>query len=337
MVTLFTIPLISFFTVLLLTPPIGKLAKKWGMVDHPSERKIHHDPVPLMGGLAIYLGFLPSVLSTLDYNHALLGVLCGGSLIMVTGLIDDKFHLSASLKLIIQIMAALILIKSGIVIKVFHYQFLNLFFTIFGVIGITNAVNFLDNMDGLAAGLIAIGCYTYFIISLFTDQKWLGYLSLALGTSCVAFLFYNFKPAKIFMGDAGSTFLGFNLAALSIMGSWAYNVFVAVSVPLLVLFIPIFDTTLITILRIKEGKVKTVKQWIEYADTDHFSHRIVGLGFTEKASVLLIYLLVSFLGAMAVLIQRFENTFLTICVWVVVLTIFFILGKILSRVSYPNR
>ncbi|NOZ63410.1 MAG: undecaprenyl/decaprenyl-phosphate alpha-N-acetylglucosaminyl 1-phosphate transferase [Caldiserica bacterium] len=260
MLNLFTVPLIAFFVVILLTPLIGKLAKKWGIVDHPSERKIHREPIPLMGGLAIYLGFLLAVLSTRDYNPALLGILSGGSLIMVTGLIDDKIHLSARLKLVIQVIAVLILIKSGVVIKAFPYRSLNLFFTIFGVIGITNAVNFLDNMDGLASGLISIGCYTYFIISLFTGQRWLGYLSLALGVSCLAFLFYNFKPAKIFMGDAGSTFLGFTLAALSIMGSWAYNVFVAVSVPLLVLFVPVFDTTLITILRIKEGKVKTVRQ-----------------------------------------------------------------------------
>ncbi len=327
---------ISFGMVALITPLMGKLAIKINMVDHPSERKIHRKPIPLLGGLAIYLGFLPGVLSTLDYHPHLVGVLIGGSIIMLTGIIDDKYHLPALPKLLIQIIASLILLKYGIVIKAIPHPLVAGLVTIFGVVGITNAINFLDNMDGLAAGLTAIGCYSFFIISQLTGQKFLGYLTLSLGTSCVAFLLYNFKPAKIFMGDAGSTFLGFNLAALAIMGSWAYNVFVAITVPVLVLAIPIFDTTLITILRIKEGKVRNLKQWLEHTDLDHLSHRLAGLGVGEKGAVLIIYAIAAFLGGLAIVVQTIENTLFTVSVWLFLGALSLWGVRFLSRYRFPK-
>jgi UDP-GlcNAc:undecaprenyl-phosphate GlcNAc-1-phosphate transferase len=178
----------------------------------------------------------------------------------------------------------------GVVINVFPNYFINVIFSVIGLVGITNALNFLDNMDGLAAGIASICAFGIAAIAYRTGQRWLVFLSLSLLGSCLGFLRYNFKPAKIFMGDSGSTFLGFTIASMIIMATWSQYKTVAITIPVLILGVMIFDTTLITILRILEGKVRTFRQWLEHADTDHISHRLVDMGLSEREAVMFIYI-----------------------------------------------
>jgi UDP-GlcNAc:undecaprenyl-phosphate GlcNAc-1-phosphate transferase len=164
-------------------------------------------------------------------------------------------------------------------------------------VGITNAVNFFDGMDGLATGLTAICSLSFFVVALITGQQYLGFLTIALAGSCIGFLKFNFKPASIFLGDAGSTFLGFTLAGIAIMGNWAEkNPKVALSLPIIILSVFIFDMIYITIARVWDGRVRSFKEWIEYTGKDHLHHRLVTLGFNETQTVLLIYLIAACLG-----------------------------------------
>ena len=320
----------SFFLTLILTPLMMRLAHRVGVLDRPHSRKIHSKPTPLLGGVAMYIAFVIAVLSRWDYSVALKGVLLGSSIVFIMGVMDDFNHVPAIVRLFGQIVAAAILVDHGIVIKSIPNFYLSALVTILGVVGITNALNFLDNMDGLAAGMTAIVSLSFFIIAHQTGQIWLGYLTISLAGSAVAFLIYNFKPAKIFMGDAGSTFLGFTLASFAIMGEWSYYKPVAITVPVLILGVLIFDTTLITVLRIKDGKVKNFKQWIEHADTDHFSHRLVSLGMSERGAVLLIYLCSAALGAIAIFLRK-TTTVPALIVVASLITIAFLGGRKLDK------
>ena len=326
--------LISFLITYLCTPIIKRIAIKLGILDHPKGHKTHAHPTPLLGGVAIYTGFVLGTLSSLDYNQALKGILVASTIILFLGLIDDIRHLPASTRLFGQIIASLILVIHGIRIDFFHNFYLNVFATVFGIVGITNALNFLDNMDGLAAGLAAMCSLSIFAIAYQTRQSWLSYLALALAASCLAFLRYNFKPAKIFMGDSGSTFLGFTIAGLAVMGEWSYHLPVTITLPTLIFGVLIFDTTLITVLRIKEGKVRNFRQWIEHADTDHFSHRLVNLGLSQRQAVLVIYFCNLALGIVAILIPK-ESSLIALLAFSVFLLIvvFGILGLDKAKIN----
>jgi UDP-GlcNAc:undecaprenyl-phosphate GlcNAc-1-phosphate transferase len=180
--------------------------------------------------------------------------------------------------------------------------------TIIWIVGITNAVNFFDGMDGLATGLAVIGSLSFFIVAEITGQSYLGFLTIALAGSCLGFLKFNFKPASIFLGDAGSTFLGFTLAGIAIMGGWAEkNPKVALSLPILVLSVFIFDMIYITIARVFKGVVRSFKEWIEYTGKDHLHHRLVTLGFNETQTALLIYLIAACLGISGINLRASED------------------------------
>jgi UDP-GlcNAc:undecaprenyl-phosphate GlcNAc-1-phosphate transferase len=175
-------------------------------------------------------------------------------------------------------------------------------------VGITNAVNFFDGMDGLATGLTAIGSLSFFVVALITGQQYLGFLTIALAGSCLGFLKFNFKPASIFLGDAGSTFLGFTLAGIAVMGNWAKdNPKVALSLPIIILSVFIFDMIYITIARVWDGRVRSFKEWIDYTGKDHLHHRLATLGFNETQTVLLIYLIAACLGISGINLRASED------------------------------
>ncbi len=299
--------LAAFLISFTLTPLMAIIARKLGALDHPKDRGMHKKSTPLLGGVAMYLGFVMAVLLKLDYSVELKGVLIASTLIFFTGLLDDLFDLRASVKLGVQVLACVILIEYGVVLEVLHYNSLNVLFTIVGVIGITNATNFLDNMDGLAAGLVAISSFIFFCVAAIMGQVWLAYMAAALTACCCGFLPYNFKPARIFMGDCGATFAGFTLASLAVLGEWASNTVTAIAVPLLVLGVFIFDMFMITVLRIKSKKVRNFRQWLEYAGKDHLSHRLHQTGLSERQAVLLVYCCCAVLGAAAYALQRSES------------------------------
>lgn len=291
----------SFLIAFLLTKLIRNVATKLKVFDHPNERKIHKKPIPLLGGLAIYVSFVITIFLNFSFSIELKGVIIGGTIILLLGLIDDIKHLSAKWKLLGQVVASSTLILFGVKLSFLPSTWWGIggevLLTIIWIVGITNAVNFFDGMDGLATGLTAICSLSFFIVALITGQQYLGFLTIALAGSCLGFLKFNFRPASIFLGDAGSTFLGFTLAGIAIMGGWAENnPKVALSLPILILSVFIFDMIYITIARVFKGVVRSFKEWIEYTGKDHLHHRLVTLGFNETQTVLLIYLIAACLG-----------------------------------------
>jgi UDP-GlcNAc:undecaprenyl-phosphate GlcNAc-1-phosphate transferase len=311
---------ISFASALVLVPLVRYLSFKLGILDHPKSRKIHKDPMPILGGLAIYLAFVIGTLSSCDYDTELKGILIGSSVVLFVGLIDDIRHVRASVRLFAQVAASLIVIMHGVVIKVFPSYYLNCLVTIIGIVGVTNALNFLDNMDGLAAGIAAICCFGITAVGYRVSQRWLVFLALSLLGSNLGFLRYNFKPAKIFMGDSGSTFLGFTIAAMNIMASWSEYALISVTIPVLIMGVMIFDTTMITILRVVEGKVHNFREWLEHADTDHISHRLVHLGLSQRETVMFLYICNLVLMAVAISLPRngIKSSFLALSGYVLV-------------------
>ncbi len=290
-----------------LTPVIAKVAGRAGFVDRPGGRKVHTNVTPLGGGIAIFAGFTVAAAGTVGANREVIGIMAGAGLVFATGLADDALGLKAWLKISIQIVASLVLVSSGVVIKVLPSYYANVALTIFGVVGITNAMNFLDNMDGLAAGIAAIICGCFIAVAKRTGQMELAALAMGLGGAAAGFLVFNFLPAKVFMGDAGSTLLGFGCAALAVLGKWSEDLFIASSVPTLILGILIFDTVMITVLRVRNGKVHSVKEWLEYADVDHISHRLARVGLGEAGAVVAIYGLTLFFSVIGVLVQKLSR------------------------------
>jgi UDP-GlcNAc:undecaprenyl-phosphate GlcNAc-1-phosphate transferase len=280
---------------------MGRIAAKLKILDHPDERKIHKKPIPLLGGLAIFVAYVGTIVFNFNFSRELKGVVIGGSIILIIGLIDDIKHIPATWKLISQVLASSILILHGVKLSFLPSTWWGnageVLLTVIWVVGITNAVNFFDGMDGLATGLTIIGSLSFFIVAEITGQSYLGFLTIALAGSCLGFLKFNFKPASIFLGDAGSTFLGFTLAGIAVMGNWAEkNPKVALSLPIIILSVLIFDMIYITIARVWDGRVRSFKGWVEYTGKDHLHHRLVALGFNETQTVLLIYLIAACLG-----------------------------------------
>jgi UDP-GlcNAc:undecaprenyl-phosphate/decaprenyl-phosphate GlcNAc-1-phosphate transferase len=303
--------LLSFGLSFLLTPLAEMLAQKFKILDLPDhDRKIHTMPIPRLGGLAVFAAFLISATRNDQFSMQLGGLIFGGCIIYAIGFFDDKKPLPAAARLSMQIIACLVVIYSGVFITVIPKEF-DLFrvpsslLTIFWLLGLSNALNFLDGVDGLATGMAALCSILFFMIALPTNQTYLSYSTMALAGACLGFLPYNWRPAKIFLGDAGSTFLGFMIAGFAVMGSWAdKNGMVAVSTPLLILGIPIFDMIYTTVSRIKNGSVKTFIQWLEYAGKDHFHHRLMHLGFSQVQTVGLILLLNFCLGLGALTLRE---------------------------------
>jgi UDP-GlcNAc:undecaprenyl-phosphate GlcNAc-1-phosphate transferase len=308
----FFLLLFSFLLTFALTPLVRFLARKLKILDIPDERKIHKKPIPLLGGLAIYISYMATIILNFDFSIELKGVIMGGTIILLVGVIDDVKKLPATLKLISQLLASTTMILCGVKLDFLPNTWWGnggeIILTVIWTVGITNAVNFFDGMDGLAAGLTAICSFCFFVVAQITHQSYLGYLTIALAGSCLGFLKFNFKPASIFLGDTGSTFLGFTLAGIAVMGGWAErNPKVALSLPILVLSVFIFDMVYITVARVLSGAVRNFKEWIEYTGKDHLHHRLVSLGFNETQTVLLIYLITACLGIGGIELRAGEN------------------------------
>lgn len=303
---------LAFIISLIITPLIKKVAFYLGAVDRPNARKIHSRAMPRMGGLAVYLAFTLTVLIMQPITKPIVGLLLGGTLIMLLGLVDDIRDVSPRVKLIIQIIAAGILIAFEVKIKFITNPFGSLIYlnwhgidfgillTVLWIVGVTNAVNLVDGLDGLAGGLASIAAMTIAVIAWREGGMLVVLPAIALCASTLAFLKYNFYPAKIFMGDSGSLFLGYMLAGMSIIGLTKGAAVFSMFVPVLILGIPIFDTLFAIVRRFINN------QPIFGADKEHLHHRLLAIGLSQKQTVLIIYGVNCFLGASAVLI-----TFLT--------------------------
>ena len=331
----------SFLLAFLFTPVLRRIATKLKFLDYPDERKIHSKPMPLLGGLAIYISYVGAVFLNFNFSVELKGIIIGGTIILVIGLIDDIKHISATWRLISQIFASSVLVISGVKLSFLPNTWLGnggeVLLTIIWIVGITNAVNFFDGMDGLAAGLTAICALSFFTVAQITGQPYLGYLTIALAGSCLGFLKFNFKPASIFLGDAGSTFLGFTLAGIAVMGGWAENnPKIALTLPILILSILIFDVVYITVARILSGTVRNFKEWMEYTGKDHLHHRLVHLGLSEVQTVLLIYFIAACLGIGGISLRasgdlRIYLGFLQAFFILIIIVILMLAGRELSR------
>lgn len=301
--------ILAFLISNFLTPLVKRIAIKYNILDYPDERKIHKNPVPRIGGLAIFLTIIIVFIRNLHFSPELTGLMLGGSIIFLLGFLDDIRGLSAGIRLFGQLIAVFILILHGVRITFIPHipleNVIEISLTIFWVLGMTNAINMLDGMDGLATGITLISSICFFIIVWQTKQDILSYSTIALVGSSLGFLQYNIKPAKIFLGDSGSTFLGFMLASIAILGTYEHkNPAIAAIIPLLILGLPIFDTTYVTISRIKNGVVKNIREWLEYVGKDHFHHRLVKLGLKEEHAVGIIYAVNLCLGLGAIVLRE---------------------------------
>ena len=293
------------------TPVAHWVAHRLGVLDVPRGRKAHGQATALLGGVAIYVAFAVTVLRNFHFTQELKGVALGGTLMLIVGVIDDVRELRAPVKLLAQLAAVAILIHYGVVIS-----FLpdgpwgtagEWVLTAIWVIGITNAVNFLDGMDGLAAGTCCINLIFFGLVALFNEQHDMGFLALPLVGACLSFLVFNFpfkRPASIFLGDGGSTFLGFMVAAIAVMGEWASDHAVRLVVPVIILGVPIFDMSFTTLMRLKSGRIHSVREWLEFTGRDHIHHRLEDLRIGRRGAVLVIYAVTVWLGLSALALEK---------------------------------
>lgn len=290
--------LISFVA----TPLVRRLALNLNFYDTPEQRKLHVTPVPMLGGVAIYIGMVAAVAmggTSPSHYKELMGVLGGATVVTAFGLWDDRHGMKPLVKMLGQAVAAGLLVWSGIQATLFHSQILNVVLTFFWVIGISNAINFQDNMDGLAAGITTVASAFFFALAVVEELGLVASLAAATVGASVGFLYYNFNPATLFMGDAGSMLLGFILAVLGIKLDFAGRpLSVTWMIPIIILGVPIFDTTLVVISRILRGK------HVYQGGKDHTSHRLVAvLGMSQARSVMTLYLASATLGLTALMLR----------------------------------
>lgn len=293
----------------LTTPVVRMLAQKMGAMDVPKDaRRMHDHPIPRMGGLAIFLGFLLTVLLFAELTTQVRGMLLGAVIIVVLGIFDDIYSLSAKFKFVVQIAAAGIAVGTGNIIEVLSNP--NIFssnpywelgwlgwpITVIWIVAITNAVNLIDGLDGLACGVSTISSMSMLVIALVLNEGNVAIFLAALAGGCIGFLPYNLNPAKIFMGDTGSTFLGYILAVVSIQGMFKMYSVISFVVPFLMLGLPIFDTAFAFIRRIAHGQ-SPMKP-----DRSHVHHRLIDMGFSQKQAVAVLYVISAILGLSAVVL-----------------------------------
>jgi len=292
--------------VLLLTPVTMWLAAKVGAVDVPSARRIHTRAIPRLGGVAIVLGFLLPAIWFLPADPAVRGLIAGGVLVAALGVVDDTMGLSPVVNPVGQVACASVPVAAGLTIDHITLPFVGAFdlgaaayvLTVIWFVAIVNIINFTDGMDGLAAGVVGIGATTFAIIAASLGRADAAILAAALAGACLAFLRFNFNPARTFMGDGGSMFLGFMLAGIAITGVMKSAATVAIVLPLIVLAIPILDTSFVIMKRLKHGLP------VYGADKSHFHHRFLAIGWSQRRTVLSIYAWAALMSLLA-LAMRF--------------------------------
>ena len=318
----------SAFAISIVVTPMAKtISVKAGAIDYPKDRGMHKKPMPRMGGIAIVCGFLITVLMLSPFIHELetrklAGLIIGSLIIVVLGIFDDIKNLSAKLKLAMQIVAALVVIFSGIRINFVIWPFtaylqkLSAPFTLIWIIGVTNAVNLIDGLDGLAAGVSSIAALSIMVLCILTGSETAVVLMAALAGACIGFLPRNFNPAEIFMGDTGATFIGFILSVTSIIGVFKGYTLLALVVGVFCLGLPIFDTLFAMARRVVNHKP------IMQADRGHLHHRLIDKGYSQKQAVVILYVISLACGLLAIAISLKDiRVFLVVLLMVLVLSV----------------
>lgn len=312
---------VAMIISLFMTPPVKGFAEKVGAIDVPKDgRRVHDHPIPRMGGVAIFMGFVISALLFVSFTTQVIGLLLGALIIAVMGAVDDIVNLKPWIKFSIQIIAALVAIRCGIMftavsnpnfrsdIGTIPIGALAIPLTVLWIVGCTNAVNLIDGLDGLAVGVSAISSVTMLIVSVFVADPNTTFILAALCGACIGFMPYNINPAKIFMGDVGSQFLGFVLACVSIMGLFKLHTVITFLVPVLAMAIPLADTVFAFFRRIIHGQSPF------HADKGHFHHRLLAMGLNQKQAVAVLYGISAVMGLVAVLLTGRDMLQRIICV-----------------------
>ncbi len=332
---------IAFFVALVSTPLAKKIAIKFNAIDEPKARGLHKSPKPRMGGLAIILGFFVALLVAMPFVEELrtiqvLGFTIGALFIIVLGIFDDIYQLSAKIKLVVQILSAVIVVYTGTTVTFVSIEFLDRVqylspvITVIWIVGLTNAVNILDGVDGLAAGVTAICSSCLFVLCIISGSPLAVIFTASLAGSCLGFLPRNFSPAELFMGDTGSTFLGYVLAVSSIIGLFKGYAILSIVIAVFSMALPIVDTTFAMLRRFFNGKP------IMQADRGHLHHRLVDRGYSHKKTVLILYSISAVSGIIAILlsVQSFESVLVMIVFLIILMSMIFVYR---SRLAQRNK
>ncbi|WP_433744848.1 glycosyltransferase family 4 protein [Falsibacillus pallidus] len=295
--------IICFISSILLTPAVKWLAFKIGATDKPNQRKVHQKIMPRMGGLAIFISFIIGVLILQPESSYTLPIMVGGVIVIITGILDDMIELSAKIKLLGQLAAALVVvIWGGAQVEminlpfggVLHFGFLSIPMTIIWIVGVTNAINLIDGLDGLAAGVSSIALITIAGMAVIMANPFVAIVAGLVLASTLGFLFYNFHPAKIFMGDTGALFLGYIISVLALLGFKNITV-ISLIIPVIILGVPISDTFFAIIRRFVQKKP------LSAPDKSHLHHCLLRIGFSHRQTVLIIYAIAAMFGLAAII------------------------------------
>ncbi|MBR5261042.1 MAG: undecaprenyl/decaprenyl-phosphate alpha-N-acetylglucosaminyl 1-phosphate transferase [Oscillospiraceae bacterium] len=296
------------------TPIVKSFARIVGAMDVPKDsRRMHKNPIPRMGGLAIFIGFLLSTVLFCDITKQMQGILIGAVIIVAAGAIDDIVSLNAWVKLGLQVIAAVVAVGYDVVIEVFlnpvifgkgdfELGILAVPVTVVWIVAVTNAVNLIDGLDGLACGVSTISSVTMLVVAMIVSEPNVAIVLAALAGGCIGFIPYNINPAKIFMGDTGSQLLGYVLATVSVVGLFKFYALFTFAVPLLALAFPILDTAFAIVRRVLKGQSPF------HPDRGHLHHRLIDMGFTQKQAVAVLYAISTVMGLVAMVVATTGTT-----------------------------
>lgn len=329
---------IALISTFLLTFLVKKLAIKFHIVDFPNQRKIHKKVTPRIGGLAIFLGAALGLLYLQPEHIHLLEISLGAVVIVITGMLDDKYDIRPVVKLSGQLIATSFLISSGLIIERVTLPFIGMIdlgvfsvlITVLWVVGITNAINLIDGLDGLATGVSTIALLSMFVMAIVDLQIFAAYLSIVIIGANLGFLYHNFYPAKIYMGDTGSNFLGYMIAVISMLGLFKNIALFSFIIPVIVLAVPIFDT-LFAIIRRASNKQKIMKP-----DNKHIHYQLLRAGFSHRQAVLIIYAFSLLFGVLAIVFSE-ASFMISVIVTLVVLVLIHILAELAGLVMGGKR
>jgi len=327
----------------LMTPHVKTFAERIGAIDIPKdERRVHSHPIPRMGGLAIFMGFIAAIIVFVSFSAQVMGILLGALIIAAMGAVDDIVSLKASIKLLIQIVAALVAVRCGVLFSVItnpnlmsydhtiHMGWMSIPLTIIWIVGCTNAFNLIDGLDGLAVGVSAISSFTLLLVSLLVSDANTSFILAALCGACIGFMPYNINPARIFMGDVGSQFLGFVLATVSIVGFFKLSALITVLIPMMAMLLPLADTTFAFARRILKGQSPF------HADKGHFHHRLLAMGLTQKQAVAVLYAFSAVMGLISVIIAGHDRDPIIRVVGVIAIGLIVIVTWMVVVRKYPH-
>jgi len=302
---------LAFLLSTYVTPLVRKAALQYGIIDKPDGKlKNHKEPVAYLGGLAVYISFLISLALIFSFDKEVLGLLLAGTIIVVLGLIDDFGVLSPWVKLFGQSIAIFVLIRSGIYIRLgFLPWYLSFTLSFLWLIGITNAFNLIDVMDGLSSGVALVCSLIIFVVGVWNNNVIIAIMAISLGGSLLGFLRYNFEPAKIYLGDTGSMFIGMMMGALAMIGNYTSNNLVACLAPVVILGVPIFDTLFVMYIRWRRGL------HVIAGSPDHFALRLRKWRLSTKQTVIVSYAITAILGGAALLMVQVATEY--VALWII--------------------